>query len=143
MNGLIEEATGDLVAAGYSTFIAGAGQAVRNDVPEPAFCRDTGAANYHQWNGSTWDLVPQRALLVGKYRVTSNLTNNTITDSLYATDNGDGTYDDLVEETVYTYSNGHLISKTTTIYYDDGGIHTQRSWSYYRNSTKSIEKETT
>jgi len=63
--GKIEKATGDLIAAGFTSFEADgsfdpATQAVREDVPWPPMCRkQPGATEMHRWNGSAWELVPQ------------------------------------------------------------------------------------
>ncbi len=55
MNGVIETASGDLLRAGFSTFVAGEGESLRSDVPQPAKVRgDTDEANMHRWNGSAW-----------------------------------------------------------------------------------------
>ena len=59
MNGKIETTTGDLLEAGFSTFIAGAGETLRSDVPHPPKRRlDPNNTEMHRWNGTSWILVP-------------------------------------------------------------------------------------
>jgi len=65
MNGIIEDATGKLLCAGYTDFSGevGAGMTVRNDVPEPAYVRgDILSDLMHVWNGSAWTTAAQETV---------------------------------------------------------------------------------
>lgn len=141
MNGVIEDATGDLIRAGFTDFTAGAGETVRNDVPEPAFIRDGNAPNFHSWTGSDWTTKAQLTILYGRYKVTEYVSNNVVAIRLYATDNGDDTYNDLVEEYVFTYDGNRLASKVYNKYFNDGTVAKTRTWNYYRRGSDTIEKE--
>jgi len=58
VNGIIEDATGDLLRAGFGTFTPGVGESLRTDVPEPPLRREnTVSAQMHRWNGASWILV--------------------------------------------------------------------------------------
>jgi len=61
--GVTEDATGDLLRAGYSPFAAGAGETVRTDLPNPAKTRKAGATgNFHRRTGaSTYIEIAQPA----------------------------------------------------------------------------------
>lgn len=54
-NGVIETTTGNLLRAGFTTFVAGAGETLRADVPEPFYV--VGDSQYHNWNGVTWSII--------------------------------------------------------------------------------------
>lgn len=53
-NGKIETATGDLLASGYSTFTADAGETLRSDAPDGAKVKKPGAASWSRWDGAAW-----------------------------------------------------------------------------------------
>jgi len=54
-NGIIEDATGDLLRAGYVSFVPGVGESLRTDVPIPAKLKDNlDFDKFHRWNGSSW-----------------------------------------------------------------------------------------
>lgn len=63
MNGIIETATGDLLRAGFTTFVAAEGETVRSDVPFPSKIRKPGAPGEfhrsHGSNGTAWILIDQ------------------------------------------------------------------------------------
>ena len=67
-------------------------------------------------------------------------TNRKILETWYATDNGDGTYKDKVEETTFTYQSGTavLLYKTVAVYYADGSEVSSTRYSYYKNSMGQI-----
>jgi len=76
-----------------------------------------------------------------KYKVSSyNASNLLITDSYYDTDNGDGTYSGLAEQTVYTYqtSSAVLLYKITTDFFYDGTICSTTKYMYYLNANNQI-----
>lgn len=58
MNGVYRDSDGFLLRAGYTTFVAGAGETVRTDVPDPAYTvtslDDAGKA--YKWDGDAWIL---------------------------------------------------------------------------------------
>lgn len=59
----------------------------------------------------------------------------------YATDNGDGTYSDKVEETIFTYdsvSTSQLMYKTITVYHVDGTVYSTEKIEYYKNDQNEI-----
>ena len=61
-NGVIETVTGILLRAGFSDFVAGAGEALRSDVPVPAQTRhQEGQTQMHRWNGTAWVLTTNPA----------------------------------------------------------------------------------
>jgi hypothetical protein len=49
----------------------------------------------------------------------------------YEIDNGDGTYSDLAEETIYSYNSGALLSSITTVYREGGIIDSIEEYEYY------------
>ena len=69
-----------------------------------------------------------------------NHHNNLESETWYDTDNGGGTYSGKAIETIYTYNETHLISKTITTYYYDGSIASVDQHNYYQDSSKIIEK---
>lgn len=59
-NGIIEDATGDLLAAGFTDFTnqLAAGQSIRTDVPIPAKVKGSHKnTSFHRWNGAAWEVV--------------------------------------------------------------------------------------
>jgi hypothetical protein len=80
----------------------------------------------------------------GKYRVVEYDANGQITSvKRYATDNGDGTYDDLVEEDVFVTQGGRVISETNKKYKSDGNVEGQKQFNYFSapDGLKLIRKE--
>jgi len=74
-----------------------------------------------------------------KYKVIEKSKGLVIKESFYYTDNGDGTYSDLVDETTYTYSNRkQLETKTQTIYDTDGVIINRIIIDFYDGDNNSI-----
>lgn len=60
VNGIIETSSGDLLRAGVSSFVAGAGESLRADVPFPFKVKgQKGETQMHRWNGVSWVLVAQ------------------------------------------------------------------------------------
>lgn len=59
-NGIYETSSGDLLRAGFSTLVAGAGETLRTDVPSPAKIRwSKKFAKFHRWNSSAWVEITQ------------------------------------------------------------------------------------
>lgn len=57
---VIEDATGDLVHAGYSDFADVPGESIRDDGPIPATRREAGASGqFDRWDGAIWIKIPQ------------------------------------------------------------------------------------
>jgi|GEM_PF-3026604 len=59
-NGVIEDASGDLLRCGFTNFDLGPGESQRNDCPHPGYVvsdpkESTG--EFHRWNGSSWELA--------------------------------------------------------------------------------------
>jgi len=69
---------------------------------------------------------------------TYDATNSLIKDTWYEKDNGDGTYSNIAQESVYTYNNGNVISRVDTIYYFDGTIQSATTWNYFVNDKNQI-----
>ncbi len=64
LNGVIENATGDLIRAGYKTMTANLEiETIMLDIPDPAFIRkrrnNEESPNKHNWTGNAWVLIPQ------------------------------------------------------------------------------------
>lgn len=66
-NGVIEDSTGDLLRAGYTDFVAGTGETIKTNVPNPGKIRDTRPGRMfpkmHRWTGSAWEEVNQPAIV--------------------------------------------------------------------------------
>ena len=59
-NGVIEDATGDLLQCGYCTFSPGVGETQRTDCPHPGKRRgDTEETMMTRWTGTEWVEVAQ------------------------------------------------------------------------------------
>lgn len=71
---------------------------------------------------------------VSSYNSSSQLTS----DTWYDTDNGDGTYSNMAEQVVYTYSANVLMSRVDTIYFYDGTISSAATYNYYRNDQNAL-----
>jgi hypothetical protein len=82
-------------------------------------------------------------LLQWKYETITKQGVKTSAIKRYATDNGDGTYSDLVEEMLFTYSGPNITAKEHKVYLDDTSLHKHEKWEYYTSSTFNlIEKKT-
>lgn len=78
---VIEDATGDLLRAGYSPFVAGAGESIRTDGPIPASpLRPGRAGDYDNWTGSQWVKVPQPKRARGGWTMVMATANYTAKD---------------------------------------------------------------
>jgi hypothetical protein len=93
-------------------------------------------------NTVTSHTVPSENFLQWKYEITTKQGVKTTAIKRYATDNGDGTYSDLVEEILFAYSGPNIISKEHKVYYDDANLHKREKWEYYTNSSDLVEKKT-
>jgi len=62
-------------------------------------------------------------------------------ESYYSTDNGDGTYSNLIEEIIYNYANSKIISKERKIYDVDETLQETKIINYFSNNKNKIEKE--
>ena len=62
------------------------------------------------------------------------------TETWYETDDGNGSYSNKAEETVYTYSGLSLIKKTTSVYCYDGSVDSTHVVEYYTNGNERIQK---
>jgi len=153
MNGVIETSTGDLLRKGYCDFendgsFDSGSESYRTDVPEGAHVRrDTNeSAQYDRWNGSTWEKVNQPAPVSSLEKLflvqEKDTKGRRIKETWYATDNGDGTYDDKVEEVDYTYSGIKVATKTVKKFRTDGSEYDSEPWDFYANDkTKIILKK--
>ncbi len=64
MNGVIEDLTGRVLRAGPQAFVAGAGESLRSDVPEPAqVLGDQRYTTVHVYTGAGYVLRDQSAVL--------------------------------------------------------------------------------
>jgi hypothetical protein len=83
----------------------------------------------------------EKNFLVAEY---ANPHSVLVKETWYGTDNGDGTYSDPVEETVYTYTNSNkvLVSKTVTPLFPDGTLAGDvETWNYVSDDNKKIMKK--
>ena len=69
-----------------------------------------------------------------------NSTNLLTQDTYYDTDNGDGTYSGLAEQTIYTYQSGTttLLYKIVTTFYYDGTVASAVKYAYFLNANNEI-----
>lgn len=74
--------------------------------------------------------ILDKNILVSTYTRSKRLS----TETWYATDNGDETYSDKVEESTYTYQGNDLISKEVVTYYADGSTQSTITHNYFMNS---------
>ena len=85
--------------------------------------------------------IGSKNFLVAEYNSRGNVTKET----WYGTDDGDGTYSDPVEETVYTYGGAAdklLLSKTVTDLFTDGTpVAAPVVWEYVTNGDVKIMKK--
>ena len=73
------------------------------------------------------------------YNIKIYFANNLINDIWYNTDNGDGTYSNKVEELIYSYENGKLMSHILKKYYMGDLEYYQEQFDYFfENVTKTI-----
>jgi len=88
------------------------------------------------------DFLNAKTLRINKYKILKYDSMNRLTkETLYDTDNKDGTYSGKAEDTVYTYSendNSVLLYKITTVYYYDGTVAESVKTEYYKNDNNEI-----
>lgn len=83
-----------------------------------------------------------KTILPKNFRVYSyNSGNNLTSEAWYATDNGNGTYSDLVFESEYQYDDGKLASRIDTTYFADGTVAESQVYSYFETTNSIIEKK--
>lgn len=156
MNGVILIASGNLIRAGFSDFLNDgsfdpATDSYRTDVPEPPLVYRAGTAGqFHRWDGDEWVLVSQpQDAPVGIATETlrdKGAAGKLLRRTVWATDNGDGTYADRVEETLYTYGTkkqkNTLLSRAITTYFADGSVRSTKTIGYFTVSSGGVvEKE--
>lgn len=66
-----------------------------------------------------------------KYEVTEESQGKISAIKYYFTDNGDGTYADLVRERLFTYSGNKLTKEEVKLYFSDGVLASHDTWEYY------------
>ena len=113
-DGVIETITGDLLRAGYSypdEEFDSVRETIRYDVPEPFYIRGFRNANFHRWNGSSWDLVPQgapRGLNAAEHKIETILANRVVRTDYYMDEikaaSGFSGFSGLVATEFYVYS---------------------------------------
>jgi hypothetical protein len=81
--------------------------------------------------------VGEKNFLVKEY---SNGSRTLLKETWYHTDNGDDTYADIVEETVYSYTGNKVDSYTVTSYLKDGTAIEAKTYNYFTNGDKVILK---
>jgi hypothetical protein len=78
---------------------------------------------------------------VKNYCVKDYLGQRLIKETWYEVDNGDGTYSQKVEETVYNYIQNKITSKTTTTFWLDESEILSKTETYYTKDNKIIIKK--
>lgn len=66
--------------------------------------------------------------------------NRLVKETWYAIDNGDGTYSNKIEETVYEWSKNDMIGRSFKKFWLDGSETTEEIWKYFKNGKNIIEK---
>lgn len=80
-------------------------------------------------------------ILAAKFEITEKERGKVAKIRYYATDNGDGTYSDLVHETIYTYQRRHLLSEEYKTYYSNGVLASTTRWEYYTSPSGNVVKK--
>lgn len=84
--------------------------------------------------------IREKLFNVDTYDVSKRL----IKEVWYDTDNKDGTYSGLVEETIFTYLNVNSLEyKIVTVYFFDGSIESSKKIEYFRNENLELIEKTT
>lgn len=131
-NGIVNKDNGDLLRAGFADFendgrFNQLTEEYRTDVPEPWYIKRSQNDEFHRWNGSSWELVPQGQPISTKnlqYRVQAFSGFRLWTETHYVAEivavTGFSGFSGIGRTDEYLYSGTNLLGFSST-YYDTAG----------------------